>query len=64
MFFEQLFSNKPFVCAALGWVTAQVLKFLISLLIDRKLDWRRFFGMGRARRCLRGRDQYRFQRSS
>lgn len=46
MFFEQLFSNKPFVCAALGWVTAQVLKFLISLLIDKKLDWRRFFGMG------------------
>lgn len=46
MFFEQLFSNKPFVCAALSWLVAQLLKFLISWMIDKKLDWRRCFGMG------------------
>ena len=46
MFLEQLLSNKPFICAALGWVTAQVLKLIISVLIDKKFDWRRFFGMG------------------
>lgn len=38
--------NKPLLCSALGWLTAQVLKFLISWLIDRKMDWRRCFGMG------------------
>lgn len=38
--------NKPLMCSALGWLTAQVLKFLISWLIDKKMDWRRCFGMG------------------
>lgn len=46
MFFEQIAANKPLVCAALGWLTAQLLKFLIAWLIDKKLDWRRCFGMG------------------
>lgn len=45
-FFQALASNRILVCAALSWAVAQILKVLLSLLIHRRLDWRRAFGMG------------------
>ena len=45
-FFVDLWSNVPLKCAAFSWVVAQGIKVLISLWLDKKLDWRRCFGMG------------------
>ena len=45
-FFAELWSNGPLKCAALSWAAAQMLKVLITLWLDKKLDWRRCFGMG------------------
>lgn len=42
----QLWGNEPLRCAVLSWVVAQTLKVLISLLLDKRLDWTRCFGMG------------------
>ena len=39
-------SNKPLVCAVISWTVAQAIKVLISLWLDKKLDWHRCFGMG------------------
>ena len=44
--FADLWGNLPFRCALLSWCVAQVLKVLISFWLDKKLDWRRIFGMG------------------
>ena len=40
------FNNRILMCAILAWCTAQVLKALIYLAIQKQFDWRRFFGMG------------------
>ena len=45
-FFADLCSNEPLKCAVLSWCVAQAIKVLISLWLDKKLDWRRCFGMG------------------
>ncbi len=45
-FFADLWSNVPLKCAVLSWCVAQGIKVLISLWLDKKLDWRRCFGMG------------------
>jgi acid phosphatase family membrane protein YuiD len=45
-FFSDLWSNSPLRCAVLSWTLAQVLKVLINLWLEKKLDWRRCFGMG------------------
>ena len=45
-FFVDLWSNGPLKCAALSWCVAQFLKVLITLWLDKRLDWRRIFGMG------------------
>ena len=45
-FFVDLFSNRPLMCAAVSWCVAQFLKVMITLWLDKKLDWRRCFGMG------------------
>ena len=45
-FFTDLWSNVPLKCAVLSWCVAQGIKVLISLWLDKKLDWRRCFGMG------------------
>ena len=44
--FQELFSNRVLLCAITSWMVAQVLKFLLNLWIHKKMDWRRFFGMG------------------
>lgn len=45
-FFADLWSNGPLKCAALSWAVAQFIKVLINLWLNKKLDWRRCFGMG------------------
>ncbi len=45
-FFSDLWSNVPLICAAVSWCVAQAIKVIISLWLDKKLDWRRCFGMG------------------
>ena len=44
--FADLWSNVPLRCAVLSWVVAQTIKVLITLWLDKRLDWRRCFGMG------------------
>ena len=44
--FADLWGNLPLRCALLSWCVAQLLKVLISFWLDKKLDWRRIFGMG------------------
>jgi uncharacterized protein len=41
-----LFRNMPLTCAITSWFIAQMIKILIAWRIERKLDWRRIFGMG------------------
>ncbi len=36
----------PLRCGFLSWATAQFFKVLINLWLNKKLDWRRCFGMG------------------
>ncbi len=38
--------NGVLLCACASWAVAQVLKMLIAWRIDKKLNWRRIFGMG------------------
>lgn len=45
-FFQDLWGNLPLRCAVTAWIAAQVIKVLLSLWLDKKLDWRRCFGMG------------------
>ena len=45
-FLTDMWANGPFRCAVISWAVAQSLKVLISLWLDKKLDWRRCFGMG------------------
>lgn len=41
-----ILENRVLVACALSWLVAQLLKFLISWMIEKKMDWRRCFGMG------------------
>lgn len=43
---EALVGNAPLMCAIVAWLAAQVLKTITAWLLDRKLDWRRLFGLG------------------
>ena len=45
-FFADLFSNKALVCAGISWIVAQALKVVITLLIEKRMDWGRWIGMG------------------
>ena len=45
-FFHGLWQNEPLKCAVFSWCAAQVLKTLLNLWLERKLDWCRLFGMG------------------
>ena len=45
-FLSQIGQNRPLICAALSWLAAQLIKTVIHLLIERKLDVRRLVGMG------------------
>jgi acid phosphatase family membrane protein YuiD len=41
-----IWSNGPLKCAIFSWAVAQFIKVLIDLWLNKKLDWRRCFGMG------------------
>lgn len=41
-----LLQNRVLQCAALSWVAAQAIKVLLNFWMEKKLDWRRAFGMG------------------
>ena len=43
---SDFFGNHILLCALLSWCAAQVLKVLISMLIDKRFNWRRFIDMG------------------
>lgn len=43
---EQIFGNKALIISALAWFIAGVLKVLIELRVERKLDFKRIFGAG------------------
>ncbi|MBR4538707.1 MAG: divergent PAP2 family protein [Clostridia bacterium] len=45
-FFADLWSNGPLRCGFFSWAAAQFIKVLINLWLNKKLDWRRCFGMG------------------
>ena len=45
-YLKDFFGNEVLMCALLSWVVAQALKVLLSLIMDKRLDWRRCFGMG------------------
>lgn len=45
-FFADLWSNGALKCGLLSWAAAQFIKVLINLWLNKKLDWRRCFGMG------------------
>ncbi|MBE5777128.1 MAG: divergent PAP2 family protein [Clostridiales bacterium] len=45
-FFTQLGQNEPLMCAALSWLIAQIIKTVLHLLVEKKLDARRLVGMG------------------
>ena len=41
-----LWNNDPLKCAVLSWTVAPALKVLISLGLEKRLDWKRLWGMG------------------
>lgn len=44
--FWDAFTNPVILCALAGWFTAQALKIPIHFLLERKWDFKRFFGSG------------------
>ena len=49
---SDIFSNHLLMNALLAWATAQILKFIIYLAVNRSLDWERSTGCVRKyRRC-------------
>lgn len=41
-----MFSNQVLLCCVAAWFVAQALKIPTYYLVEKKLDWRRFFGSG------------------
>ena len=46
MVLSDILSNRVLLCAAFSWLVAQGLKVLLTLWMEKRLDWRRCFGMG------------------
>ena len=44
--FSDIFRNHLLMNALLAWATAQILKFFISLAVNRTIDWKRLTGDG------------------
>lgn len=43
---QAFFQNRIIWASVLSWAAAQMIKVIITWLIEKKFDWRRFFGMG------------------
>ncbi len=41
-----IFSNRVLLCCLTAWFVAQALKIPTYYLVEKKLDWKRFFGSG------------------
>ena len=41
-----VFRNPILLCSVFSWLAAQILKTITHLLLEKKWDWRRLFGMG------------------
>lgn len=41
-----MFSNQVLICCVTAWFVAQALKIPTYYLVEKKLDWMRFFGSG------------------
>lgn len=41
-----LFSNYPLMVAVIGWLLAQVIKTILTLIVTRELNWERMVGAG------------------
>ncbi len=41
-----LLRNDILVCAFISWAVAQAIKVIINMLVMKRFDWRRIFGMG------------------
>ena len=46
MVLSDILSNRVLLCAAFSWLVAQGLKVLLTLWMEKRLEWRRCFGMG------------------
>lgn len=46
MSFFNIFTNRLFMCAVVGWFIAQVMKCVIIVIKDRRVDLRRMLGSG------------------
>ena len=42
----EILSNRALLCALTAWFAAQVLKIPTYWLVEKKVDWKRFFGSG------------------
>lgn len=42
----EIFSNEYVICGLTAWFLAQALKIPTYLMVEKKLDWGRFFGSG------------------
>lgn len=45
-FFTELLKNDVLITAIIGWFIAQVIKVLLVLLQNKRIDWSRFVGSG------------------
>ena len=45
-FFEKLFSNHALWASVIAWAFSQLSKFIINLLLEKKIDFKRMFGDG------------------
>lgn len=43
---SELLQNEVLICSLVSWFIAQVLKIPTYLLVEKELNWRRFFGSG------------------
>ena len=50
-YIEELFSNKMFVSAGLGWAIAQVIKTIIDFTLNKKINFERLVGSGGMPSC-------------
>lgn len=41
-----IFANQYILCGLTAWILAQLLKIPTYMLVEKKLDWHRFFGSG------------------
>ena len=43
---RQLMENRILWVGALSWLVAQALKVILTLIVEKRLDWSRMFGLG------------------